>query len=362
MKTITCFIATLTCGGAEHQMVILIEMLLKKGYKIRLLNRGNTEDHYALPKGVEREWIKNRRNILARFWEHFKFFIREKTDVVICFEQRENMFMLPAMFFRPKIKVIASERNLTYGKQNWKEKLLLKILYKRADYVVPNSVSQREHLLKYRPEWDKKIITINNYTDLSHYSYTPLPQNHRLRIGVFCRYAEQKNYKRFVECITKLKMIHGDKFVVEWYGKQNDGEVFNEDYLKMRELVTKHNIQDCLILNNRINNVESVLPSFDAISVPSIYEGFSNSIAESICCGRPVLAGNVSDNPIMIQDGINGFLFDPLNVDDMVDAFNKYLSLSKEERNNLSIAARKRAEELFDSENFIQKYITLIES
>ena len=74
------------------------------------------------------------------------------------------------------------------------------------------------------------------------------------------------------------------------------------------------------------------------------------------------MVSRVSDNPVMVRDGVNGFLFNPLDVDDMAKKFEKMLNLSREKREQMGMAGRKNAETLFNKEKFKQDYIKLIES
>ena len=85
-------------------------------------------------------------------------------------------------------------------------------------------------------------------------------------------------------------------------------------------------------------------------------------MSEAICSGLPILASDVSDNSVMTHDGVNGFLFDPYNVESMANAIIRYLSLSIEEQNKMAIKSREIAITLFDKEEFVNKYISLIES
>lgn len=91
-----------------------------------------------------------------------------------------------------------------------------------------------------------------------------------------------------------------------------------------------------------------------------IYEGFSNSLAEAICCGKPVLAGDVSDNGLMVENGKNGFLFNPINVDDMAKMFCKMLSQSGSKLINMSQESRYKAVQIFDKRTYISKYLEII--
>ena len=120
-------------------------------------------------------------------------------------------------------------------------------------------------------------------------------------------------------------------------------------------------LNEYITIHEPTKNVAQLIPSFDAMCLPSLYEGFSNSISEYICCGRPVICSDVSDNSIMVHEGENGFLFNPLDVEDIVRAFSSYFSSSKEKRLLMGQKSREIAEQLFDKELFINEYIKLIE-
>ena len=106
------------------------------------------------------------------------------------------------------------------------------------------------------------------------------------------------------------------------------------------------------------NNVLELLNSADVVCLPSLYEGFSNALAEAISIGKPVLASDVCDNPTFVRDGWNGFLFNPNSIEDMASAFKKFFgSLNRYEQ--FCINSRNLALELFDRDKFIDSYIKL---
>ena len=135
----------------------------------------------------------------------------------------------------------------------------------------------------------------------------------------------------------------------------------NPYYVEYKNLVEQLGIEDVIHLNDHVQNVAELMPMFDAICLPSLYEGWSNSISEAICCGKPMLVSDVSDNKYMVHDGENGFLFNPESIDDMVNTFDKFFQLNMEQRRAMGLISRKIAEQLFDKEEFVAKYIKLIE-
>ena len=203
---------------------------------------------------------------------------------------------------------------------------------------------------------------IPNYTDVNQFIVQPMPHNERIKIGIFGRYGKQKNYERFADVLRLLKKEFGAVFHVDWYGNRELGSETNPDYIIFSELVKNYDIEDVITLNGHTDKVAEIIPKFDVMCLPSLGEGFSNSIGEYICCGKPVLCSDVADNSVMVKDGINGFLFNPKSVTEMTNAFKHFFSLSELEKKQMGIESRKIAESLFDKEKFVNSYIELIEN
>lgn len=361
MKKVTCFTTSLSKGGAEKQMSLLANMLVGKGYNIELATFSNNQDEYPLSSKINRIRIKQKGNTLRKYLEIFKFFREIKSDCVISFGARCNFLTIISLLFRQNIKIIAGERCATFQGMAWYQKLNYWMLYKRADYIVPNNYTQKEEIATFYPYLINKTHVITNYTDLNLFKVQPQPHNEKVRIGIFGRYDKQKNYKRLAEALRQVKKEVGVIFQVEWYGNRDSGKEINSDYLDFEKLIEDYEIKDIIKLNGHTDKVAELIPQFDVLCLPSLGEGFSNSIGEYICCGKPVLCSNVADNSIMVKDGINGFLFDPKNIREMVNAFRRFFSLSKQDKDKMGKESRKIAEELFDKEKFINSYISLIE-
>lgn len=371
MKRITCFTESLGGGGAEHQMVILAGLLAEEGYDVTLVTYASIPDYYNTPQGVKRvdigaTWAKgNTMKTFIKILKCFCYFLFLKTDCIISYRQCANLRMLPALFFRSrkKVKVICSDRN-TSTIVTFRHKLLLNGLYRRADFIVPNSKTQTDFIVSHKPQLQPKLHTIHNYTDLQQFGTSDIPADLSvIKIAIFARYSAQKNPIGLARAIFELKKRATHPFEVHWYGAQKDenGE-YNNEYLNIKKTVEELGIEDVLLLYPPVKNPASPMGNYHAACLASIYEGFSNSIAEGICCGKPMLVSDVSDNSQMVHDGENGFLFDPKQTDSIVDAFMRFFSLSHNEMCRLGQRSREIAEGLFDKEHFISQYIDLIES
>lgn len=371
MKNITCFTESLGGGGAEHQMAIIAGFLAEKGYNVTIVTYASLPDHYDTPAVVKRVDIGNTRvknmklKAVVKLLKIFHYFIWLKTDCVISYRQCANLRVLPPMFFRnkKKIRVICSDRN-TESKLDIKHKLLLNLLYQRAQFIVPNSKTETNFILSHNPSLQPKLKTIHNYTDLQHFAPGEMPTDKTIiKVAVFSRFSSQKNPLRFVEAMKELKAKTNQSFEVHWYGNCN-GNIngLNAEYLELKRKIEESGIEDTFFLHSAVKDPALVMRHYHAICLPSLYEGFSNSVAEGICCGKPMLVSDVSDNSVMVHDGINGFLFKPLDKNSICDAFVKFFMLSYSEMCNMSRESRKIAERLFDKESFVNKYVELIES
>lgn len=361
-KSITLFIASLSSGGAEHQMSILAEHLAGRGYDVTLTTFVDLPDHYKCSSSVRRMRLAKGKTKVKKLLEIYKYFLTVKTDCVISYTQRSNFLCIPPLLFRHKIKVIACERNITTDKPNKIEKILFSHLYKRANYIVPNSHTQGRYISSMEPSLARKVVTIINYTDILAFQPSYLLPNSKLKIAVFARYEKQKNCFRFAEVLSALHTNGGRSFTVDWYGNHNFNSPILADYFfRLQKYIEELSISEVWNIKDPVKNVPDIIRNYDIICLPSIYEGFSNAVAEGIAAGKPMLVSDVSDNSLMVHQEENGFLFNPNDTADMVNAFKKMFSLSDEELLKMGRRSREIAESLFNEKAFTDAYVNLIE-
>ena len=69
----------------------------------------------------------------------------------------------------------------------------------------------------------------------------------------------------------------------------------------------------------------------------------------------PVLATKVGGVPEFITDGENGWLFDPNDVEDLIQKLNQILSLEEKQRNEIGTKGYEKVIRLFTVENYIKE-------
>lgn len=353
---------TLKSGGAEHQMCVLAGMLAEHGYDVTIPTYRDGDDFYDLDKRVKRERIADGKHpyvkVLALMWHA----LTVDADVVISWGFFQSVFILLALLFRPKIEVICGERECTKLTPSIYEKILYAGLYKRAKFIVPNSYAQAEYESKKHRIFASKIVTIINYTDLNHYKVIKKSESDTVTIGIVSRVERQKNVHNVIKALELVKQRCNKSFEVHWYGKNVYKSVEQSAYVEEGlELVRKCGLGDNIFFEGVTKDVTSVISRCDAMCLASFYEGFSNSLSEYICCGKPVLCSNIDENKLLVKDTVNGILFDPYDVNSIANAFLYFFNLDKKTVECMGNNSRIIAEGLFDKEKFLNSYINIIE-
>ncbi len=121
------------------------------------------------------------------------------------------------------------------------------------------------------------------------------------------------------------------------------------------QLALRYNIQDRICFLGKQDNVNELLPLADLMLMPSEMESFGLAALEAMACGVPAIATRVGGVPELINDQVNGLLFDVGDVDSMATAA---ISLFRDETrlNALATAARKTAQDHFCASRIIPLY------
>lgn len=107
-------------------------------------------------------------------------------------------------------------------------------------------------------------------------------------------------------------------------------------------------------------SLSMIYSAADVMLVPSMYENFPNTGLESLNCGTPVAAFRIGGIPDQIDHKVNGYLAEPYDSEDLARGI-AYILEDEERWQQMSRAARKKAEECFNEERIAQEYIKVYE-
>lgn len=356
MKRILLITESLGSGGAERQMCGLAVMLTKAGYPCRLITYFENQFYasYLRENGVDYRFVPELWNKNTRVFRAASYLRYYKPDVVISFVTSVNMTMcLARLFF--KTKLIVSERGYDADGKGG----VFFNLYRMADAVVPNSSACSRFICNNFPFLAKKVHTIINFVDAYRFTPADTPvRNDALRILTVATYKPVKNVLTYLKAVRKIKEF-GLRVHFDWYG---DKIHFGDYYAEVERACKQLEIADYVCLHANKKNIEEEYRKADIFCLPSLREGYPNVVVEAMSCGLPILCSNVCENPYIVEEGVNGFLFDPNKVDDMVQAIKKMTALSVEERHEMGGRNRTLCLKRNTEETFLKSYVELIES
>lgn len=354
---IILFTDSLGAGGAQRQLSGLAVMLNQLNYDVVVLTYYSSDFYksYLDEHGVRNIIVGDNCGAFKRIKAVRKFLKSENPQWVIAYQESPSLI---ASFIKAtglKYNLIVSERNTTQ-KLTIKDKLRFS-LYRYATSIVPNSYSQEAFLSSHYKWMVEKLRTITNFVDLEKFSYNDNIRCQVPLIVVAATIWPPKNTLGFIEAVRILaqKKI---AFKVRWYGYS---EAYDEYFKQALSRIEEYQLSEYIELLPKTKHIQEVYRLSDYFCLPSFYEGVPNVIAEAMSTGRPILCSNVCDNPRYVLEGVNGYLFDPNNPENMAEQILKGLSVSDQVYDQMCHESRKLAEEMLSMDTFINKYIEIIE-
>lgn len=316
-------ISYLGAGGAERVLSEMANYWQARGHTITLLTLDSTQsDFYPLNPGVQRIALglkKNSGNLwhaignnIQRIVALRNAFKQSQPHAIISFIDTVNVLTIVASMGL-RIPVIVSERidprHHGIGRL-WQQ--LRHMVYPKAAAVVVQTRDVYEWMKKEMPRVN--FATIPNPARISFdkkKSNFVFPE--RYNVVAVGRLAPQKGFdlliKAFAQCATDFPAWN-----LTIFGEGNERTPLESLVAK---LVLGHRIH----LPGLIEEPMLALPDADIFVLSSRYEGFPNVLIEAMVCELAVIATDCPSGPgEIIQNGSNGILVPPNNVDELAKA------------------------------------------
>lgn len=108
-------------------------------------------------------------------------------------------------------------------------------------------------------------------------------------------------------------------------------------------------------------DVRKAMEEADCIVLPSYYnEGVPRSLLEASALGRPIITTDMAGCRDAVCDSVTGYLCKPRDIEGLVSALEKFLSLTVHERAEMGRRAREKMEREFDETFVIDQYKGLV--
>lgn len=347
---------SLAAGGAQRQFVGLAILLKRAGYDVVISTYHDLNFFGEDLKNnrVAFELIPGAADKKRRIYRVCKYLKGKRPDCVIAFQEAPSIIACIGKLLGLNYRLIVSERRTRNIDSFWTK--IVYWLFQQADFVVPNSHSQEKWILSHQPKISLKVKTITNFVDLNKFSYVEKSKSLVPRIIVAATVSEVKNVYRFLDAIYLLKKKNVS-FHIDWYGLNPVATEYQQKCIKKHEEL---DLQDVFTFLPKSKSIEEEYRKADFFCLPSLSEGCSNAICEAISTGLPVVCSSVGDNPYLVKDKYNGYLFNPLCVEDIVEKIECILKVSSDVYNQYRINSRKHAEFLLGETQFVEAYKSII--
>ena len=147
-------------------------------------------------------------------------------------------------------------------------------------------------------------------------------QNPKIIVS-FSRFDFAKNSELLIPIMLGLKERNQiDKFRILVYGE-------GPNQNKLKELIAENNLANYIYLKGTTNEISKVLLSSFCYISTSRWEGMPLGVLEAYAHGLPVIATNVTGNFNIIENNIDGFLFD---INKPYDASRLLIELSNDKK------------------------------
>jgi len=329
-KRIVLAIRSLDIGGAERQFIELVKGLNNQLFDLYVVTMygGEMEDLIkAQPITYINLQKKGRFDI--KFYFRYKALLQEiNPDVIYSFLGEMNLFSYWTQPNRAKLiwGFRASNKDFSkYGKISQMIFALQKLYSKKVDKIIANSSASIE-FHKSRGFYMDRAVVVPNGIDTNRFkpnkewreeirsSYAI--DNEEIVLGIVARLDPVKGYPILAKALRMLfEKYENLRFLAVGYG---DEQIAKE----VDEILGRY--QSSFIWVGKRKDVEKFYNAFDLYVSSSITEGFSNSIAEAMSCGVPVVATDVGDSKVIV--GKCGSVVPPNDPKVLADAIERMLA------------------------------------
>jgi glycosyltransferase involved in cell wall biosynthesis len=180
--------------------------------------------------------------------------------------------------------------------------------------------------------------------------------NSPFRFLLIARMLKDKGVVEFVNAAQLLKEpgVKAEFCLLGFLDVQNPAAISSEE---MKEWVDQGFVKYLGVSDD----VRKHIASSDCIVLPSYREGTPRTLLEAAAMGKPIITTNVVGCKEVVEHGVNGFLCEEKNAQDLALKMKEMLLLSESQRKLMGQNGRLKMEKEFDENIVIQKYLQAID-
>lgn len=291
-------------GGAEYYLISLITAWLEAGNDAIILAKKRSEfakratDIFGKSRILCVDYtFKDLRNAK-------RFLLENDVDIIHINGINSGLFIWAIGINTPKVTTVHSDANMDrIDKPFVLRKLFVmaeNFCLKKSNKIIVVSEAIKNSLVS-RNISVKKIIKINNGIQVIDYPKRNVRNdpNSVLKVCFVGRLEEVKGCKYLLQA---LKLCKDCSISCDIYG---DGSQKNN----LEQLTRKLNIEHMVCFKGYTNVIRDLLPNYDVLVMPSLFEASPLTIPEAMNARTLVVASEVGGIPFIIDEKENGYMF-----------------------------------------------------
>lgn len=228
-------------------------------------------------------------------------------------------------------------------------KMLYRISVKKCSKVFFQNTGDRDFFIKNKLVKSNYEMLPGSGCNIDEYRFAEMPKDENVKFIFIGRVMQLKGIDDYLEAAREVKAKYPDtEFIIAGWNEE-------EKYKKIVEDFQKEGIVNYIGFRKDITEWMAkchctVLPSHGG-------EGVPNVLLESAATGRACIASRINGSSDVVEDGKNGYLFEPRNAKELAEKMERFINLSYEEKAEMGLLGRKKVEAEFDRRIVIEKYI-----
>lgn len=345
--------------GLRSFRIELMEKLCDCGYDVSIYCPKNDEVDDFEKIGCKVKFVSNLnsrgmniRHDIKLFFEYISILKKEYPDAVLTYTIKPNIYGGMACAIK-RVPYIANITGLGTAVENGGviqklTVLLYKLAFCRIKKVFFQNTENMQFFIKKKIAKGKHELLPGSGVNLERFSYEDYPPEGKTEFAFISRIMKEKGADQYLDAAEYIKEKYPDTV---FHVCGNCEENYEERLRDMHD-------RGVVIYHGRLSDVRVVLRKVHCVVHPTYYpEGMSNVLLESSATGRPIITTNRSGCREVIDEGVNGFIVEQKNTEDVISKIEKFLSLDYESRKNMGKAGREKVQKEFDRNIVIGKYM-----
>lgn len=186
-------------------------------------------------------------------------------------------------------------------------------------------------------------VNVNQFTLLDY------PSDYQICFTFIARLMKEKGIEQYLDAAEFIHEKYPNTLFYICGSKEKE-----YDMTRLEQLISK----GVVIYRGEVRDMIPIYQLSSCVIHPTYYpEGLSNVLLESCACGRPIITTDRPGCREVVDDGINGFVVEAKNSNNLIEKIELFLSKSNNERRQMGVEGRNKVEKEFNRQLVINKYL-----